>query len=39
MTALRLLPDEHEQLREAADARGVSLSEFVRSAALAAISR
>ncbi len=38
MTAVRLLPDEHEQLRQAADQRGLTLSEFIRSAALTAAS-
>lgn len=37
LVALRLLPEEHHRLLQAARTRGVSLSEFLRSSALASV--
>ena len=36
--AIRLTPEELEELQKAAEARGVSLSEFIRSTSLAGAS-
>jgi predicted HicB family RNase H-like nuclease len=38
LVALRFLPEEHQQLVDAARARGISLSELIRDSALNAIS-
>lgn len=37
VVALRLLPDERDKLAEAANSRGITLSELIRSSALQAV--
>jgi predicted HicB family RNase H-like nuclease len=37
LVALRLLPEEHQVLVEAAQARGISLSELLRASAMQAV--
>jgi len=37
LVALRLLPNERDELAEAAHSRGMTLSEFIRSSALQAV--
>jgi uncharacterized protein (DUF1778 family) len=38
LVALRLLPHERDRLAQAARSRGISLSEFIRSSAMNAVS-